>query len=137
MNAKEFGQLIRAARRAGKVKQKDVAAHAGISPAYLGMIERGDREASMETQSLIADALGYRLVLQLVPRENIWREVLLPAAVANTAEGMTQLKPEDCALVSRLVDILPHVEGSVRDFLSSQVEVLERQHIDKRRAANQ
>jgi transcriptional regulator with XRE-family HTH domain len=137
MNGAELGRRFRELRRAGKVKAKDIAAHAGISGSYLGMIERGEREASLETAGLIAQAMGYEMMVRLIPRSGLWRDVKLRSADADTAEALSQLSAADRSLIARLVAILPHINPQVRAFLAGQIELLEQRHLAERRSASQ
>ena len=52
------GSNIRRIRTEKWIKQKDVAAYAGISGAMLCQIERGTKNPSLQVGKLIADALG-------------------------------------------------------------------------------
>lgn len=137
MNSKEIGQLLRSTRRKCPAKQKDIAAHAGITPSYLGMIERGEREASLETITLLAEAMGYGFSVQLIPKGDLFRQVTLSPMDAETAESIAKMLPEDRGLVARLVDILPHIPPNIREFLEGQISLLERAQVARRRSANQ
>lgn len=54
-----FGQAIKAARRRQRLRREQVCAAAGISPAYLGKLERGDLPPpSAQVIDLLARALG-------------------------------------------------------------------------------
>lgn len=52
-----IGSNIRALRREKKLTQEQLAELADISPSFLGHIERGTRQMSVETLYRIADAL--------------------------------------------------------------------------------
>lgn len=54
---KDFGIRVRAARRRLGMTQEELAEKAGISPSFLGHIERGTRIASLETLVLLCNAL--------------------------------------------------------------------------------
>lgn len=54
---KQVGQRIRKARINRKWRQEDLAESIGKTPAYVGMLERGERSASLDTFIEIAAAL--------------------------------------------------------------------------------
>lgn len=56
-----FGATIRRYRQWQRLSRRELAVRAGVSPVYLGEIERGEKDASVHTLSLIASALGIRL----------------------------------------------------------------------------
>lgn len=58
----EIGRRIRAARHASGMRQDDLAHSAGIERAYMGRIERGDTNITVETLYRIADALKIRAI---------------------------------------------------------------------------
>jgi transcriptional regulator with XRE-family HTH domain len=51
-------RALRVERRGPPITQGEIARLAGISVSFLSMIERGERSASIETLSQIAEALG-------------------------------------------------------------------------------
>jgi transcriptional regulator with XRE-family HTH domain len=56
-----WGATIRRYRQWQRLSRRELAARAGVSPVYLGEIERGEKDASIHTLCLIASALGIRL----------------------------------------------------------------------------
>lgn len=54
---KQVGQRIRNARMNRKWRQEDLAELIGKTPAYVGMLERGERSASLDTFVEIATVL--------------------------------------------------------------------------------
>ena len=61
MDRKEFGRKIRALRQSLQLTQEKLAELSGLSPAFIGHIERGTRVPSFETVCKIADSLGCSL----------------------------------------------------------------------------
>lgn len=55
-----FGAAIRAVREEQGLSQEHLALEAGMDRAYLGGIERGERNPSLANVFKIADALGVR-----------------------------------------------------------------------------
>lgn len=55
------GNRIRELRSERKISQEQLALAAGITPAYLGMVERGLRNATVLTIERLCEALGITL----------------------------------------------------------------------------
>jgi len=58
---KKLGKKINLLRRDKKVTQEELALEAGLNRAYVGYIERGERQPSIETVYKIAKVLKVRL----------------------------------------------------------------------------
>jgi len=59
--AKRFGRRVKAARAAKGLTQKELGDRVGLSPSYIGRIERGERLKIVERLHLIARSLGTTL----------------------------------------------------------------------------
>lgn len=57
MNYREMGRRIRCFRLERELTQEELAGMAGISPSFMGHIERGTRTASLETVMALCEAL--------------------------------------------------------------------------------
>lgn len=55
------GLRIRQLRNARSISQEHLALDAGITPAYLGLVERGQRNATVRTIERVCSALGIGL----------------------------------------------------------------------------
>lgn len=55
---KSVGERIRSIRKAQDLTQEALAEKAGLHYSYIGGVERGDRNISLETLEKIIDALG-------------------------------------------------------------------------------
>ncbi|KKQ89237.1 MAG: DNA-binding protein [Candidatus Curtissbacteria bacterium GW2011_GWC2_38_9] len=55
--SKRIGKRIRQIRGGKSISQEDLAGDAGLNRAYVGYIERGERNPSTETLARIAKAL--------------------------------------------------------------------------------
>lgn len=55
--SKKIGQRIKSIREKKGITQEELALNAGLNRAYIGYIERGERNPSTETISKIARAL--------------------------------------------------------------------------------
>lgn len=56
-----WGKVIRRYRQWKQLSRRELAAQAGMSPVFLGEIERGEKDPSSHTLHLISDALGVPL----------------------------------------------------------------------------
>ena len=56
-----WGDVIRRYRQWKRLSRRDLALKAGISPVFLGEIERGEKDPSSHSLNLIADALDVPL----------------------------------------------------------------------------
>ncbi len=54
---KEFGKRVRDLRKAQGLSQEDLAERAGLHYTYIGGVERGERNLSLKSIEMIADAL--------------------------------------------------------------------------------
>ena len=63
---KLFGLRVRAVRKAARLTQEQVAERAGITPNFLGYVERGRKQASLKMIFALAKALN-------VPVEALFR----------------------------------------------------------------
>lgn len=55
--SKSFGEVVRARRGELKLTQEALAERAGVHPTYIGMVERGERNCSLDVAAEIAKAL--------------------------------------------------------------------------------
>lgn len=55
-----FGQKVRAYRQAANLSQEALAHQAGLDRTYVGSVERGERNISLDNIWLLADTLGVR-----------------------------------------------------------------------------
>lgn len=54
----ELGERVRALRQASGLSQEDFGHAAGLDRTYVGSVERGERNVSLDNLHRIADALG-------------------------------------------------------------------------------
>jgi XRE family transcriptional regulator, regulator of sulfur utilization len=59
--AKIIGERIRLQRRSQGLSQEDLAQKAGLHPTYIGQLERGEKNATLESISKVARALTIKL----------------------------------------------------------------------------
>lgn len=56
-----WGEILRRHRRWRGLSRRELAQRAGLSPVYVGEIERGEKDLSLHSLCLLADALGVSL----------------------------------------------------------------------------
>jgi len=71
--ADQGGMLLRRARHAASMRQKELAVVSGTSRTTLSAYEHGRKSPTLETAGRILDAAGFRLTLE--PKECFTREV--------------------------------------------------------------
>jgi transcriptional regulator with XRE-family HTH domain len=59
--SKSFGDVVRAQRNKLGLTQEQIAERAGVHPTYVGMVERGERNCSLDISGEIAKALEVKL----------------------------------------------------------------------------
>jgi transcriptional regulator with XRE-family HTH domain len=59
--AKRFGQIIRRERLEHGLSQEVFASKCGLHRTYIGPIERGEKNITLETANKLAQALGLKL----------------------------------------------------------------------------
>jgi len=57
----EFGERVRDLRKRKSLSQEELAARAGVHRTYVGMIERAEKNITLENIEKIAKALGVRI----------------------------------------------------------------------------
>jgi len=60
---KTFGERVRELRKAKSVSQEGLADAAGLHRTYIGAIERGEQNVSLDNIERIAGALGVKLAV--------------------------------------------------------------------------
>lgn len=63
--SKRFGLAVRSARQKRGLSQELIAEKAGIHPTYLGMVERGLRNPTLDVADRLATALEMELITLL------------------------------------------------------------------------
>lgn len=58
----QFGDKVRQERRKKGWSQEELANHAGLHRTYIGMIERAEKNITLENIAKIAQALGLEVV---------------------------------------------------------------------------
>lgn len=62
-----FAENLRAVRKASGLSQEDLAERSGLHRTYVGSVERGERNISIDNMEALASALGKTLREMLTP----------------------------------------------------------------------
>ncbi len=97
-----IGANIRRFRNAKGLRQEDLAEKAGLTPNYIGMIERGEKTPSLETFITIVNAIG-------VSADMVLTDVLesgYSVRASMLEDKLSKLSPEDRARIFDVIDTL-------------------------------
>ena len=64
-NAAAIGQVVRASRKAQKIRQDDAAGSIGVSENFLGKIERGSESVHWGKLFQVLEGLGVRVMVDV------------------------------------------------------------------------
>jgi transcriptional regulator with XRE-family HTH domain len=64
-NAAAIGKVVRASRKAQKIRQDDAAGSIGVSENFLGKIERGSETVQWGKLFQVLDGLGIRVMVDV------------------------------------------------------------------------
>lgn len=64
-NAATLGKVVRASRKAQKIRQDDAAGSIGVSENFLGKIERGSESVQWGKLFQVLEGLGVRVVVDV------------------------------------------------------------------------
>lgn len=103
------GRRIRKARKAKHLTMEQLAEHCGLHPAYIGQLERGEKNASLTTIEKVACALDLSLADLL--------------ANSTTVTGTAKNIPADCR---NIICTLPSQSHEVIYALLKQIINLDR-----------
>ena len=68
--SKAFGMVVREKRTELKLSQEELAYHAGLHRTYIGMIERGEKNITLENIDKISTALKLSISELFIRLEN-------------------------------------------------------------------
>ena len=64
-NAAAIGKVVRASRKAQKIRQDDAAGSIGVSENFLGKVERGSTSVQWGKLFQVLDGLGVRVMVDI------------------------------------------------------------------------
>lgn len=120
-----WGEVIRRYRRWKQLSRRDLAELAGLSPVFLGEIERGEKDPSTHSLCLIAEALGVplgELYLRVAVRlegggspTRIGGQMALPLGLQQTApESLDAVPPVNDETAFDLYKIARHLRTDLQ-----------------------
>lgn len=71
-NAAAIGKVVRASRKAQKLRQDDAAGSIGVSENFLGKIERGSESVQWGKLFQVLDGLGIRVTVDVPDNVAAW-----------------------------------------------------------------
>ncbi|MBS0611567.1 MAG: helix-turn-helix transcriptional regulator [Proteobacteria bacterium] len=71
-HAAAIGNVVRASRKAQKIRQDDAAGSIGVSENFLGKIERGDESVQWGKLFQVLEGLGVRIVVDVPDNVAAW-----------------------------------------------------------------
>lgn len=99
-----IGQRIRVYRKELKLSQEQLAEKCGLHPTYIGQLERGEKNASIETVGKISSALGVSMsVLFEKINETAESEHSLPLDAYNLMQELDRSEQEELLGIMKAV----------------------------------
>lgn len=71
-NAAAIGKVVRASRKAQKIRQDDAAGSIGVSENFLGKIERGSESVQWGKLFQVLEGLGIRVIVDVPESVAAW-----------------------------------------------------------------
>ena len=71
-NAAAIGEVVRASRKAQKIRQDDAAGSIGVSENFLGKIERGSESVQWGKLFQVLEGLGIRVMVDVPESVAAW-----------------------------------------------------------------
>jgi transcriptional regulator with XRE-family HTH domain len=103
-NPTEIGQRITEERRKLNLNRDRFAEMLGLTPYYIGQLERGDRQMSIDTLIKVSDCLHISLDYLLKGQKDT------PADATELQELINQCSPEEIDLITDVLKTaLPHL----------------------------
>lgn len=107
MDFSEMGKRIRKKRRAKSMTQEALAEKVGVTSAYIGMIERGERAPSLEFFVMLTNALDVTADELLNGLVKECRNVRL----ASYASKLSTMKNADVEKLFRIMDVYLNIDA--------------------------
>ena len=101
--SKNFGQKLRILRKTKKLSQEKLAEKANLHPTYIGVIERGEQSATLDTVEKLAGALHVKekeLFYFSSQQEDLIKE-----------EIIARLTGQNSKKLQKVLDILKALDG--------------------------
>ncbi len=102
---KDVGERIRNLRKAGGITQEELGEKAGLNYKFIGELERGRVNVSLDSLGVIAEALGVRIG-DLFSKEKIPVQKVFVKVLAKEKNLFSKLSPQEIQLIKKSLRIL-------------------------------
>lgn len=101
----QIGEQIRHYRRLKNMSQENLALAAGITPAFVGYIERGLKSPTVNTLQKISTALNISLaeLFSPIPSEPVSRSQIRSIDIERLIFSLKELSDDEVALLTQIV----------------------------------
>ena len=105
----EIGKRIRRYRTQLKLSQEGLAEKCKLHPTYIGQLERGEKNATIESVSKVAEGLNIPLSTLF---ENIEQTAFTEKTVAGEAYDLIQTLPNDSQeKILKIINVILEIKG--------------------------
>jgi len=108
--AREVGERLRLFRQQLGISQEQLAFKAGITPSYLGQVERGEKSPTIDSLEKVAKALNISLEQVFSKRSEDITELGIMDRIAFELRGRTLAEQE--AIYSLMKQVLKFKDGN-------------------------
>ncbi|MBI3583596.1 MAG: helix-turn-helix transcriptional regulator [Nitrospinae bacterium] len=102
---KDVGRRIRSLRQAGGLTQEELGEKAGLNYKFIGELERGRVNVSLDSLGVIAEALGVRIG-DLFSKEKIPVQKVFVKVLAKEKNLFSKLSPPKIQLIKEALRLL-------------------------------
>lgn len=99
----DFGRRIRSLRLERGMSQEELALNAGITPAYLGMVERGEKNPTLVTIEKLCGAIGITLEECFFQEQKPLKPDLISRQILSVLDTMD---PQEKSIVLQVIEQL-------------------------------
>jgi transcriptional regulator with XRE-family HTH domain len=109
---KDVGRRIRSLREAGSLTQEELGEKAGLNYKFIGELERGRVNVSLDSLVKIAEALEVKIG-DLFFKEKIPVQKVFVKVTAKEKDPLSKFSPQDIHLIKKALRILSRVFSKV------------------------
>ena len=102
---KDVGERIRSLRKAGGITQEELGEKAGLNYKFIGELERGRVNVSLDSLQKIAEALGVKIG-DLFSMEKISVQKVFVKVSAKEKDSLSNFSPKDIQLIKEALRLL-------------------------------
>ncbi len=104
-----FGRRVKAYRTRQKLSQEKLAENSGLHPTYIGQVERGEKNCTLETAEKIAKGLGMpltELLHDMPPDESGTDSPEIVAEVEAIISMLMKMNYKQLTVVSKMIELV-------------------------------